>query len=381
MRWAGHKIWIQGFFVVGFATALATAATLAVRHEAAETRGHELALASAVGETGKAAVVIEARLRALMPETQAIADDLGSGRLKADGLIARFERILRDQPLVHGIGVAYEPHAYAKDIRLYAPFLVRHGAGPPELVQLGDNLDYTAFTERWYLEPLLNGAMWTEPHSAKTGEALAEYAVPFYRPGDDPAKAAPIGIVYAGYALGDIRRFIDTVDVDISGHQYVVSRQGRFIVHPRKDLVRAGKTIFELAWSSDDIAMYSMAIRTVKGERGHIDHTDAVTGESAWIAFEPIASAGWSVATVLSKGHLSDVNEERRNFLHMVLAVLLAAMFLTAFVLRLWPFTLTVAWTGATLISVYCALAVGVIWLIALAFPLANGEAPVSTPE
>lgn len=375
MLWVGRKVLIQGSFLVGFSVALATAGTLVVRHEAAETQAHEMARAGAIEATRKAAQAIEARLGALMPETQAIADELGNGTLESGDLVARFEQVLRDHPLVHGVGVAYEPHAYDENIKLYSPFLIRHGAGAPELVQLADTMDYTAFTERWYLEPLLNGAMWTEPHSAKTGEALAEYAVPFFRPGDDPAKAAPIGIVYAAYALTDIKHFIGTLDVDIVGHQYVVSRQGRFIEHPRDDLVRAGKTIFELAWDSGDIAMYSLAIRIVKGERGYIDHADAVSGESAWITFEPIASAGWSVATVLTKGHLSDANEERRSFLHIVLAVLLAAVFLTAFVIRLWPFTVTVAWTGAVLISAYCAIAVGVIWLIAYQFPPESDEA------
>ncbi len=374
MRGAGHRIWIQGFLLIGFAMALATAVTLAVRHEAAKVQAQESALVNAVEATEKAAAVIETRLRALMPATQAIADDLGSGKLKGSDLTARFARVLRDHPLVHGVGVAYEPHAYSKDIRLYAPFLVNQGEGPPKQLQLGDRLDYTAFTERWYLKPLLNGAMWTEPNSAKTGEAMAEYAVPFFRPGDDPARAAPIGIVYASYALADIRRFMGAVGIDISGHQYVLSGQGRFIVHPRSDLVRAGKTLFEIAWDSGDIAMYTLAIRAIKGERGDTDYVDAGTGESSWIAYQPIASAGWSVATVLTKRDYSDVNEERRAFLHIVLAALLAALFLTAFVIRLWPFTMTVAWTGVTLTSVYCAFGVGVIWVVATTFPLQNED-------
>ncbi|MBT7759316.1 MAG: hypothetical protein HN732_18440, partial [Rhodospirillaceae bacterium] len=374
MLGAGRRIWIQGFLLAGFAISLATATSLAVRHEAAEAQEQETNRLDAVEATKKAAAAVEARLGALMPATRAIADDLGSGKLNGGDLTGRFERFLRAHPQAHGVGVAYEPHAYSKDIRLYAPFLVHQDEGAPAQIQLGDSLNYTAFTERWYLEPLLNGAMWTEPNSAKTGDALAEYAVPFYRPGDDPAQAMPIGIVYASYALADIRRFMGTIDIDISGHQYVVSRQGRFIVHPRNDLVRAGKTQFEQAWDSDDVAMYTLAIRAIKGESGHIDHTDAVTGETALIAFGAIASAGWSVVTVLNKGHLSDVNEERRDFLHMVLAVLLALVFLTAFVIRLWPFTVNIAWTGAALTSIYCALAVGVIWLIAVAFPLKNDD-------
>jgi hypothetical protein len=374
MRGAGRRIWIQGFLLLGFAVSVATATNLAVRHEAAESQEQASSLVDAVEATKKATAAIEARLRALMPAAQAIADDLSSGKLKGGGLEARFARVLRDNPQVHGVGVAYEPHAYSKDIRLYAPFLVHQGEGAPELVQLGDRLNYTAFTERWYLEPLLNGAMWTEPNSAKTGQALAEYAVPFYRPGDDPAQTAPIGIVYASYALADIKRFMGALDIDISGHQFVVSRQGRFIVHPRNDLVRAGKTLFELAWGSDDIAMYTLAIRAIKGERGNIDYADPVTGETDWIAFAPVASAGWSVASVLIKGHLSNVNEERRELLHIVLAALLAAVFLSAFVIRFWPLTMTVAWTGAALVSVYCTLAAGAIWLVAIAFPLQTND-------
>jgi len=374
MLWVESRHWLQIFLIVGFVATLATAATLAVRHETLETQGQESTLANTIEATGHAAAVIEARLRALMPETQAIADDLGSGKLKSNDLIARFEQVLRDHPLVYGVGVAYEPNAYAEDTRLYAPFVVSRGEGATKRIQIEETLDYTAFTERWYVEPLLNGAMWTEPHAAKTGETLAEYAVPFYRPGDDPDQAAPIGIVYASYSLAGIRQFLGAIDVNISGYQYVVSGEGRFIMHPRNDLVRAGKTTFDLAWGSDDIAMYSLAIQAVKGERGYIDHVDAVSGESAWIAYEPIPAAGWSVASVQTKGHLSDVNEERRNLLHMVLATLLAMVFLTAFVCRLWPFTVTIAWTGAVLISVYCALAVGVIWVVAIEFPMDNGD-------
>ena len=47
MPWVGHKIWIPGVLLVGFAAAFATAATMAVRHETAETRAHEAVLAGA----------------------------------------------------------------------------------------------------------------------------------------------------------------------------------------------------------------------------------------------------------------------------------------------------------------------------------------------
>ena len=365
------SLW-HSLFLFAFAITLVVMSAMAFYQFRAEITAQKLTLQGAKQASVRAAQVIEAHLRAAMPVTEAIAADLDSGRLDVSDLYDRFAAVLRDHPLVYGVGAAFEPFAYAEAARLHAPFLVRQESGVPRRFQIERRTDYTAFVENWYREPLLNGAMWRERSfwDGRNGrEILTQFAVPFFRPGEDSDSAAPIGIVFVAYALSDIETLVDSLETGHAGYQYVISGDGRYVIHPRRDLVRAGRSAFDVASKDNDIAMYSLAVRSVKGEPGHIDHADRLTGEEAWIVHEPVAASGWSVITVVPQRRVVGSDAQRHARINLLLMGLLSALFLTGFIIGFHQFDDTAIWFGAVGLTLFLLAGVGLIWFFVNNYP------------
>ncbi len=109
---------IHAFFMVAFVISLTAAVALALKYQNAEQRVQASALARAEAASAQAAQIIEGRLLEVMPVAQAIADDIGAGRVDIDDLAARFESVLRDYPMAYGVGAAFEPSAHGGETRL-----------------------------------------------------------------------------------------------------------------------------------------------------------------------------------------------------------------------------------------------------------------------
>ena len=362
--------WFRVFQGVLLVIVLVTATTFAIllQQFLAEEAEHTVEVREAANvTTQRAARQIQAHLTQIMPAVQDFAWDLSEGRLHSATLIPRFERVLDKFPQLFGVGAAYEPTGGVKP---FAPFMVRRENRPPFLVQLEQSIDYTAFKEQWYQEPLLDGAQWSEPYVGKgQTRPVVDYAVPFHRPGDDPATAAPAGIVYAAVALDKVERMLAELGSSITGYQYIISKEGRFITHPRKELVRAGKSIFELAWETGDTALFSASIRAVKGERNTLLHSDPVTGEDAYIIYEPIPELGWSIVTVALMEHDADANEHRRSLMHIVTVGGMAGLSLTLFLLGLTQWRSGREWIYVGIMTLFFMLTTLVIWKIEHDFP------------
>ena len=87
--------------------------------------------------------------------------------------------------------------------RLFAPYYTTTRNGePPRLIHIESLYDYTKFENRWYSDPMLDGAMWSPPHSVEPkGPMVVGYCAPFAgttpaEPGEEPA---PGGLAIGGY--------------------------------------------------------------------------------------------------------------------------------------------------------------------------------------
>jgi hypothetical protein len=299
LKSARRTTWFAIFTGLGL-IGLAAAAALSWRHATAGDRALAAAMGRARGGAAGAARAIDDMLLGVMPLVQATADDLTQGRLRAADLPGRFREAIARNPVLLGMGAAYEPHAYAPNQRLYAPYVVRQPAGAPLLIRLDERYDYTQFRYRWYGDPILDGAMWHEARFERDGEGMvAIYGAPFYRPGAGRDRDAPLGLVFATIAMESVAHALDAMALGTAGYAMVFAKDGRYISHPRRDFVRQGATVFETAWSSGDTTLHSMAIRAIKGERGVAESFDELTGQSSRIFTEPIPSTGWTLAVVL----------------------------------------------------------------------------------
>ena len=363
---------LQVAFLVGAVLAAAIFVILSRQFLDLETQATNTAREDASEFSRRSANLIQSQLHGVIPLVQEVADDLYSGRIDGANLPRRFEDALEKSPRLFGVGAAYEP---AEDVKPFAPFMVRRKGRSPYLFQIEQELDYTAFREQWYLEPLLNGAMWSEPYIGKgQPEPVVDYAVPFYRPGSDRKSDAPSGIVFATVALESVEDILEDLGASVTGYQYILSEKGRFITHPRQELVRAGGTIFELAWETGDTALFETAIRATKGERGVISHVDPVTGEEAFVVYEPIQELGWSIVTVALRGQTANADYHRRIYMELLLAATMAVLLMALFVLGFMRWKIGREWTYATIVALIFLIGTPMIWKIEYEFPAADTD-------
>jgi hypothetical protein len=372
----GSKTWrhsaLQAAFLAGAIIATVVFGLLLQQFLERERKTTANARVEAHEVSRQAASLIRSELSQVMPIVQSLADDLSSGKVESSSLPTSFEAALEKSQRLFGIGVAYEPN---EDVKPFAPFMVRRKGQAPYLFQIEQELDYTAFSEQWYMEPLLNGATWSEPYTGKgQPEPVVDYAAPFHRPGSDRKSEAPAGIVYATLTLESIESILEGVSAPISGYQYILSEKGRFVTHPRRELVRAGGTIFEEAWETGDTALFETAIRAVKGEQGMIPHVDPVTGEAAFIVYEPIPELGWSVVTVALRNQSSDPDYYRQSLMELLFAALMMVLLIAFFVLGLLRWKSGREWTYASIIALTFLVGTPVIWKIEYDYPTAETD-------
>ena len=137
----------------------------------------ENAKGHAAEQAKNAAEQINKDLKGLKDITQAIANDLSSGKLQNEDLIVRLKKTIEDQggeekdgvtPTLFGVGAAYAPFEYDQDTELFATYLVfKPDIGEHRLEMV--NYDYTlpddpeGIRTEWYHGPL-GGPHWNEPY-------------------------------------------------------------------------------------------------------------------------------------------------------------------------------------------------------------------------
>ncbi|MCP4667937.1 MAG: hypothetical protein GY849_16430 [Deltaproteobacteria bacterium] len=273
-----------------------------------KTHAHETAV--------KAAQEIDREISRLMPVATALADDLTNGVFKNEKeLIARIHKGVVDNPMIWGYGAAFKPGAGEglnsdPNRKLYSPRYRRNiKKGGFSFGHTSDAYDYSlpvsddpnAPDTKWFHDPLKQGAMWNEPYFGTSSQRfIAEYSVPFYK--DAVTKKEPQGLVSISYGLKWVQNLLDSLEIGKTGYGFIISQKGKFVAHPLFDAyVKGGKTIYEELGQRLDERLKTEISKALNGEQGMFSYKDPWTGQSAWIAYEPIASTGWSLGIVYIK--------------------------------------------------------------------------------
>jgi len=216
---------------------LIIAAGLALKHVRVARQTAADTVERVRADTLHSAEAIDGLLGGIKPAIAALARDLAPAGLPEARVDALLESAARN-PVVRGVGVAYQPSAFAAGRRRYAPYVVRNADKTMTRTDLAASVDYTAFAQPWYGDTLLDGAAWTEPMPGLAGDGrIAMYTVPLFRPGADPARDEPAGVVFATVLLDDVAKILDGLSLGSNGYAFVFSAQGHYIAHPRRDFV------------------------------------------------------------------------------------------------------------------------------------------------
>ena len=332
-------------------------------------------------ETRRAAGQLGDDLEKLIQLAREIGGDLDSGKLARKDVDKRFLHSLEESPEFFGAGVAFHPENYDPQ-KSYGPeeldavYYIRND-GRLDLAPIG--YDYTK--SDWYVKPMTEGPGWNEPYFGEASQAfLAEYCVPLQ-------SLDRTGVVFVNYSLHEIKELVDSLSLGETGYIFLLSAKGTFIFHPTNKYITDGKTIFDLADELNSDHLRTLGEKAIQGESYLAGFTDQFSGQSSWIACEPIPSTEWSIGAIFIRNEIvSDdgANLHRRkiwlamSFLLFLFLLILSLLFLISKSedVRLWG--------GSLAAALVFLLGIASIWSLVLrqwTYYSTDGSALVATRE
>lgn len=215
----------------------------------------------------------------------------------------RIQGLVTANPEIYGSCVAFEPHTFLPDSLYYAPYAWQAG-DTVNFKQIGND-SYNYFYLDWYQIPReLDKPMWSEPYfDANAGNIMmATYSAPFYRTRN--GRKEILGIATVDIDLQYLTKIVSDIKIFEKGYAFLVSRQGTFLTHPRKEFI-SNETIFSLAEEYHQPYLREIGRDMQKGGSGYRE-VEPVTRktEPYLMTYLPIPSSGWSVAILIPKEEL-----------------------------------------------------------------------------
>jgi sigma-B regulation protein RsbU (phosphoserine phosphatase) len=245
---------------------------------------------------------INAQFQATAKVTETVAATLEDADLSRRFLSDLGRRILFSNPGIFGTAVAFEPQAFERGTKYFAPYSYRKNYAITSVNLGGD--DYNYFTKDWYqLARELNRPVWTEPYYDDGGgdTLMITYSAPFSR--RTPRGLQPAGVVTADIDLAWLQSTISSVSVSASGYVFLLSRYGAYIAHPDPALIM-NETIFTHAEDLNLPSLRDLGKEMVAGRAGFAEFSDLPGVGAAYVAYQPLPDERWSLAVVLPKDEL-----------------------------------------------------------------------------
>jgi sigma-B regulation protein RsbU (phosphoserine phosphatase) len=245
------------------------------------------------------ALSLDAVLGRIEARVQGSATALGSLAATREDLDVLIGDVVRSDDRIYGSTVAFEPYAFAPDLRDFSPYLHRAG---PDLRQV--DLAHEAYRYReqpWYrLARDAGRARWSEPYfDAGGGEVwMITYSVPFRQRGAPAGSVS--GIMTADLTLDWVREAVGALSVPGGGFGFLVSPSGTFVSHlvaPGADPEATAALRARLARLRDvgaKLATEGRALTRVP------DESDG----PAYLAFRRMGTLDWSLGLVFPEAAL-----------------------------------------------------------------------------
>lgn len=187
---------------------------------------------------------------------------------------------------------------------------VYHTVASPEA---GDGIFVGDISNRPYFQDIMAGgpSQLTPPLLSRTTGVPTIFVV---APISDE-NGRPQGLVGAGISLGYVQQMAQSLQAGQSGYGIVVSQDGTFIYHPRKDLVMQ-KKITDFA----EPTVQELGRRMLAGGSGVYRYV--MDGEQKVAFYQPVPFAGWSVATTVAESELLAPLLQMLRFLALITLVI-----------------------------------------------------------
>ncbi len=209
---------------------------------------------------------------------------------------AQLEANTRQNPLVYGAAMAFEPGTFGSAGTLFCPYVFRGPDGLQSINITRDVLDFYG-DERWqwwHLPKATGKGQWTDPYFDEgAGNVLmVTFSEPFTRDGRfRGVTTIDIRLPTLQESVG--RNIVDELDF------VILTARGQYVYSPVAERIMSS-TVFETAerLSRPDVA--EVAHRIVSGESGVgvLDGWEEYEGRQ-WVFFAPIESTSWALAVLV----------------------------------------------------------------------------------
>ncbi|MEW6348543.1 MAG: adenylate/guanylate cyclase domain-containing protein [Thermodesulfobacteriota bacterium] len=248
---------------------------------------------------------IEQEFRAVGKIPEGLARFLESQPCERErNLLALLRGVVSDNREIFGAAAAFEPGAFVKELRAYAPYFFKTDVGIQYVQIASPNYDY--FQQDYYhITKLLNKPLWTEPYFDEGGGniLMVTYSVPLHWPSEQGKQGSFRGIITADVSLEWLAALVNSVRVEKSGYCFIISDTGKFVTYPRREYLMA-ESIFSIAEEQHSPRLRDMGRAMINSISGFEDIGSDLTSTEAFLAFAQIPSPGWSLAAVHPKEEL-----------------------------------------------------------------------------
>jgi hypothetical protein len=161
-----------------------------------------------------------------------------------------------------------------------------------------------------------------------------------------------------------------------TGYGFILSATGSFISHPVEERFASQHRIWDLIRGlakASDLDRLARLVLTDSGEALSFEVRDGRTGQSGWIAFQPIRATRWTLGVVsIAAPSGVNVEERRRRLIEASLSLLTALLILVLAVARVGRRTRL--WWFVFAASVLAILEIAFIWRLASAAEIRSGK-------
>jgi len=231
-----------------------------------------------------------------------------SPALTEEELKSLLRATVENNPDIYGATIAFEPYAFKRDRRCFAPYYCKQDG---RLTFTYLNCDsYNYFLWDWYRIPKeVHHPVWSEPYYDRGGGniMMSTYSVPFYR--TIAGQKRFMGIVTADIGLSWLQKIVSSIKIADTGYGFLISGKGTFLTHPQPNLIMK-RTLFDVAGTRNDAELKKIGTAMTEGRSGFASLTSMVTGKMCWVGYAPLRTSDWSLAVLFPQDELTaDITE------------------------------------------------------------------------